>query len=403
MSAPRTRPSATIAAIPSASRRVSGSPASSLITTPVRTGTRMPGDLRGDREDATRRRATRGTDAGSLSSRTNVRRPARRRFAGSSSPVTARRVRIVLEAVPNVSEGRDASAIAAIGAAFAIAARGCSTSTRTPTTTARSSRSSATTTRWSSRSSRASRARSRARRPAARTTASIPRVGAADVVPLVALDAGRCEAAAAPRSRVAERIGAELGLPVFLYGDVGGRAAARVLQARGPRASSSARLAAGELRPDFGPRELDPRSGAALVGRPRAARRLQPRARDRRRRRRAGRRARRSASRAAGCRACRRSGSGCRASGRDPGEHERRSTSSASPLHEVVARVRRARRRRAASRVAGGELVGLVPQRVLDDARARGRRAAGDRRVARARARLHARSRLGPRAAHARS
>src|SRR3970282_161879 len=55
-----------------------------------------------------------------------VRKCADRRVVGSlrpPPPSRGRRVRVVLEAVPNVSEGRDPAAIAAIGRAFSTSAR----------------------------------------------------------------------------------------------------------------------------------------------------------------------------------------------------------------------------------------------------------------------------------------
>ena len=45
-----------------------------------------------------------------------------------------------------------------------------------------------------------------------------PRVGAADVVPVVPLDRGDVAAAVAVARSVARRVGEELRLPVFLYG-----------------------------------------------------------------------------------------------------------------------------------------------------------------------------------------
>jgi glutamate formiminotransferase / 5-formyltetrahydrofolate cyclo-ligase len=89
-----------------------------------------------------------------------------------------------------------------------------------------------------------------------------PRVGAADVVPLVPLrpeDMKRAEAAAL---EVAGRIG-ELGLPVFLYGSADrGPAFFR----RGGPEELQQRVDAGEFAPDFGPAQLDPAAGAVLVG-----------------------------------------------------------------------------------------------------------------------------------------
>jgi glutamate formiminotransferase len=92
-----------------------------------------------------------------------------------------------------------------------------------------------------------------------------PRIGAADVVPLVPLrpdDMARAQAAAL---RVAERTGSELGLPVFLYGELGGGRPLAWFRRGGP-AELQRRLDAGEVRPDFGPPRLDDRAGGVLVG-----------------------------------------------------------------------------------------------------------------------------------------
>ena len=92
-----------------------------------------------------------------------------------------------------------------------------------------------------------------------------PRIGAADVVPLVPIrpqDAGRARAAALA---LAERVGSELGLPVFLYGELGGGRGPAFYRRGGP-AELQRRVDAGELRPDFGPAQLDPRAGGVLVG-----------------------------------------------------------------------------------------------------------------------------------------
>jgi glutamate formiminotransferase len=62
---------------------------------------------------------------------------------------------------------------------------------------------------------------------------------------------------------VASRIGTDLDLPVFLYGAEGrGPAFFR----RGGLDGLAERMAAGELRPDYGPARLDPAAGAVLVG-----------------------------------------------------------------------------------------------------------------------------------------
>jgi glutamate formiminotransferase len=92
-----------------------------------------------------------------------------------------------------------------------------------------------------------------------------PRVGAADVVPLVPLVPEEMERAQAAALTLAERVGRELGLPVFLYGELApGRGPA--FFRRGGVEELSHRVDAGEVAPDFGPGRLDERAGAVLVG-----------------------------------------------------------------------------------------------------------------------------------------
>jgi glutamate formiminotransferase len=92
-----------------------------------------------------------------------------------------------------------------------------------------------------------------------------PRIGAADVVPVVPLRAEDMERARAAAMALARRIGDELGLPVFLYGELApGHGPAFFRQ--GGTEELARRLAAGELGPDFGPAELDPGAGGVIVG-----------------------------------------------------------------------------------------------------------------------------------------
>jgi glutamate formiminotransferase len=92
-----------------------------------------------------------------------------------------------------------------------------------------------------------------------------PRIGAADVVPIVALEPTDRERARDCALRLADRIGAELGLPVFLYGE---SAAARgpAFYRQGGPGELQRRIDAGELRPDYGPARLDERAGGVIVG-----------------------------------------------------------------------------------------------------------------------------------------
>jgi len=92
-----------------------------------------------------------------------------------------------------------------------------------------------------------------------------PRIGAADVVPLVPLVPEEMERAREAALALAERVGGELGLPVFLYGELApGRGPA--FFRRGGVGELARRLESGELVPDFGPARLDERAGGVLVG-----------------------------------------------------------------------------------------------------------------------------------------
>jgi glutamate formiminotransferase len=91
-----------------------------------------------------------------------------------------------------------------------------------------------------------------------------PRVGALDVAPIVYLSDEDRGAACAEALVLADGLGSELELPVFLYGELGGGRTRAQLRRGGPEALAR-RIAAGELAPDFGPSRLDPRAGAVLV------------------------------------------------------------------------------------------------------------------------------------------
>jgi glutamate formiminotransferase len=92
-----------------------------------------------------------------------------------------------------------------------------------------------------------------------------PRIGAADVVPIVPVRPGQLDEAVAVAMRLAERIGAELELPVFLYGACASCRGPAFFRRGGPE-ELQRRIDSGELRPDYGPSALDPRAGAVLVG-----------------------------------------------------------------------------------------------------------------------------------------
>jgi glutamate formiminotransferase / 5-formyltetrahydrofolate cyclo-ligase len=94
-----------------------------------------------------------------------------------------------------------------------------------------------------------------------------PHVGALDVMPVVYLDPERRGAACAEVLTAAGLIGDELGVPVFLYGELAtdpGHAERADLRRGGP-AALAARMERGELRPDFGPARVHPTAGALLA------------------------------------------------------------------------------------------------------------------------------------------
>ena len=169
----------------------------------------------------------------------------------------------MLLAVPNVSEGRDPAAVTAVGDAYVAAGarlldthadadhhRSVHTLTAPPQTLA---------------GALLEGAREAIARIDLRADRGVhPHVGALDVAPVVFLDDAQRGAACAEALVVAERLGEEAGLPVFLYGLLaGGRTRASLR--RGGRAGLARRIAAGELAPDFGPRQLHPSAGAVLV------------------------------------------------------------------------------------------------------------------------------------------
>ena len=92
-----------------------------------------------------------------------------------------------------------------------------------------------------------------------------PRVGAADVVPVVPIAPEDLERANRAAVAVAERVGNELGVPAFLYGAVGAGRRPAFFRAGGPEALQE-RIDAGDVTPDFGPAKLHETAGAVLVG-----------------------------------------------------------------------------------------------------------------------------------------
>ena len=200
-------------------------------------------------------------------------------------------LRVTLLAVPNVSEGRDRAAIAAIAAAFSGEREPAGAATTGDGSEDRGYRSPQGRVRLLDTHSDADHHRTvftLAGPPAAlgdallrgaraalgrielgrRTAAEIgqhPHVGAVDVVPIVYLDRGMRGAARAEALVVADRIGEELGVPVFLYGALAdGRSRAELRRGGVARLAERMRLrrAATGLR---AARRPHPGAGATLV------------------------------------------------------------------------------------------------------------------------------------------
>jgi glutamate formiminotransferase/glutamate formiminotransferase/formiminotetrahydrofolate cyclodeaminase len=90
-----------------------------------------------------------------------------------------------------------------------------------------------------------------------------PRVGAADVVPIVPLRPDDLERARGAARAIGDRLARVAGLPVCLDAPpVSGPAFSR----RGGPAELQARVDAGELAPDFGPPRLHESAGAVILG-----------------------------------------------------------------------------------------------------------------------------------------
>jgi glutamate formiminotransferase/glutamate formiminotransferase/formiminotetrahydrofolate cyclodeaminase len=102
-----------------------------------------------------------------------------------------------------------------------------------------------------------------------------PYVGALDVAPVVYLSLGDRGAACAEALVVADRIGSELRVPVFLYGEITSdtadpRGVTRAQLRRGGVGGLAMRMSGGgnsqpPLNPDFGPARMHPKAGATLV------------------------------------------------------------------------------------------------------------------------------------------
>lgn len=161
-----------------------------------------------------------------------------------------------LLAIPNVSEGRDADAIAAIGRAFS------STGARLLDVHSDTDHHRSVFTLAGGPGELGPALAAGAKQAIEAIDLRAPRgqhpfVGVVDVAPIVYLDRERRGAACAEALLAADLLG-ELGIPVYLYGALAGGRSRAELRRRGLEALRA-------VPPDFGPREIDLSCGATLV------------------------------------------------------------------------------------------------------------------------------------------
>jgi glutamate formiminotransferase len=168
-----------------------------------------------------------------------------------------------LEAVPNFSEGRDRATIDAIGEA--LSAHGRVLDVHSDADHNRSVYTLVGSEEELVAALLAGILCARERIDLRRHEGAHPCIGAADVVPLVPIREEDAERARAAALEVARRAGEELALPVFLYADLASGRGPAFFRRGGP-AELQRRIDAGELVPDFGPAQLDEQAGGVLVG-----------------------------------------------------------------------------------------------------------------------------------------
>ncbi len=95
-----------------------------------------------------------------------------------------------------------------------------------------------------------------------------PRMGATDVCPLVPISGITMAETAAFASTLAERVGTELELPVYLYEQAQPNAARRNLAVirKGEYEALPEKVKSADLKPDFGPARFDAKRGATAIG-----------------------------------------------------------------------------------------------------------------------------------------
>jgi glutamate formiminotransferase len=173
-------------------------------------------------------------------------------------------VPLPLESVPNVSEGRDPAALAALREAFSRPARLLDVHSdwdhhRSVFTLVGSGEELVETLVAGIRAAAE-------HVDLTRHEGAHPRIGAADVVPLVPLEPVAEPLAREAAVALADRVAEELELPVFFYGRLTEEGREPAFFRRGGTEELQQRVDAGELAPDRGPDRLHPTAGGVLVG-----------------------------------------------------------------------------------------------------------------------------------------
>ncbi len=95
-----------------------------------------------------------------------------------------------------------------------------------------------------------------------------PRIGATDVCPFVPLGGLPLEAALGAASRVGQRVGTELRIPIYLYEHSAAAAHRRALPdiRKGHYEGLAEKMLHPDWAPDFGPKDFNPAAGATVMG-----------------------------------------------------------------------------------------------------------------------------------------
>ncbi|HEV2984824.1 MAG TPA: glutamate formimidoyltransferase [Vicinamibacterales bacterium] len=95
-----------------------------------------------------------------------------------------------------------------------------------------------------------------------------PRLGAVDVVPFIPIEGATMADCVALANKVGAEVAARFGVPVYLYEDASSNPARKNLEdiRRGEFEGLAAKMASTDWAPDFGPRAPHPSAGASVIG-----------------------------------------------------------------------------------------------------------------------------------------